>query len=397
MNSPHASYFAGLQKALKDAGVAWPVIVVDRERMRRNAARLKALIRPGNRLRLVEKSLPVPAMLEQLMGETETSALMVFHEPQLRQTARRFPGADLLLGKPLPVAAAAHFYEHLGATAFDPARQLQWLIDTPQRLQQYLALARALGIRLRINVEIDVGLHRGGCADPAALIELLTQLRAAPEHAAFAGLMGYDAFVGKLPALIESEAASFARADRAYGAFQQATRAVYPELPADLCWNGAGSPTVALHHRRHSVLNEVSAGSCLLKGTMFDLPLLADFEPAVFIASPILKSFEGTRLAGPAWLSGLLFGGRTRRQRSYFTYGGDWRADIVSPPQAIENKYFGVSYNQAMFSGPDRTALAVDDFLFLRPHQSEGTLLQMGALQVVENSRVIDTWLPFTE
>jgi len=63
----------------------------------------------------------------------------------------------------------------------------------------------------------------------------------------------------------------------------------------------------------------------------------------------------------------------------------------------IENKYFGVSYNQAMFSGPDQTALGVDDFLFLRPHQSEGTLLQMGPLQVIENGRVIDEWAPFTE
>ena len=397
MNRPHAPYFADLQKALKDAGVAWPVIVLDRERMRRNAARLKALIKPGNRLRLVEKSLPVPAMLDALMRATETSALMVFHEPQLRQTARHFPQSDLLLGKPMPVAAAAHFYKHLGATGFDPARQLQWLVDTPQRLQQYLELARGLGVRLRINVEIDVGLHRGGCADPAALIELLTILCAHPDQAEFAGLMGYDAFVGKLPTLIESEATSFARANRAYATFQQAARSFYPDLPPNICWNGAGSPTVALHRGAHSILSEVSAGSCLLKGTMFDLPLLTDFEPAVFIASPILKSFEGTRLAGPAWLSTLLFAGRTQRQRTYFTYGGDWRADIVSPPRVIENKYFGVSYNQAMFSGPDQAMLNVDDFLFLRPHQSEGTLLQMGPLQVVDNGRVVDTWLPFTE
>jgi len=397
MNRPHAPYFADLQKALKDAGVAWPVIVVDRERMLRNAARLKALIKPGNRLRLVEKSLPVPAMLDQLMRATETSALMVFHEPQLRQTARHFPDTDLLLGKPMPIAAAEHFYSRLGATEFDPERQLQWLIDTPQRLQQYLELARSLGVRMRINVEIDVGLHRGGCTKPAALTEVLTILRANSEQAEFAGLMGYDAFVGKLPTLIESEAASFAHANRAYEAFQQATRAIYPDLPANICWNGAGSPTVALHRVAHSVLNEVSAGSCLLKGTMFDLPLLADFEPAVFIATPILKAFQGTRLAGPGWLSKLLFNGRAQRQRTYFTYGGDWRANIVSPPRVIENKYFGVSYNQAMFSGPDQTALGVDDFLFLRPHQSEGTLLQMGPLQVIENGRVIDEWAPFTE
>ncbi len=397
MTTAHDVYFSGLQRALKDAGIAWPVIVLDRARMMRNAARLKAWIAPDKTLRLVEKSLPVPSMLDRLMQATQTSALMVFHEPQLRQTAVRFPHSDLLLGKPMPVAAAAHFYAHLGATTFDPARQLQWLIDTPQRLAQYLDLARGLGVRLRINVEIDVGLHRGGCATPSELASMLTTIHEHPDQVEFAGLMGYDAFVGKLPAVVESSATSFEHANSTYRAFQEAARSVYRELPASVCWNGAGSPTVALHRQNRSPLNDISAGSCLLKGTMFDLPLLRDFEPAVFIASPILKAIEGSRLAGPPWLSTLLFAGRKQRQQTYFTYGGDWRARIESPPHVAENKYFGVSYNQAMFSGPSDERLAVDDFLFLRPHQSEGTLLQMGPLQVFEDSRIVDAWSPFTE
>ena len=40
-------------------------------------------------------------------------------------------GADILLGKPLPVRSAQLFYQqHSGP--FDPAKQLQWLIDTPR-------------------------------------------------------------------------------------------------------------------------------------------------------------------------------------------------------------------------------------------------------------------------
>ncbi len=365
--------------------------------MRRNASRLKVLIASEKRLRLVEKSLPVPSMLDELMRLTGTSAMMVFHEPQLRQSALRFAGSDLLLGKPMPVQAASRFYRDLGVTTFDPATQLQWLIDTPQRLHEYLQVARGLGIRMRINVEIDVGLHRGGAGDPGVLHAILKTLLAAPENLEFSGLMGYDAHVGKLPALVESRATSFAKSNRAYADFQEVVRQLLPHLSDTVCWNGAGSPTVALHHTGKSPINDVSAGSCLLKGTMFDLELLAEFEPAIFIASPILKAWDGTRLAGPTWLSKALFGGRSSRARTYFTYGGDWRAEVISPAQVVPNKFFGVSYNQAMFSGPKHHALGVNDFLFLRPHQSEGTLLQFGPLQVVEDGEVVDEWAPFTE
>lgn len=393
-SSPHDAYFAGLQQALRQAGIAWPSIVIDRARLRCNAALLKTLIAPGARLRLVEKSLPVPALLEEAMALTGTRALMVFHEPQLRQVAQRFPDCDLLIGKPMPVLAARHFYQQLRDTHFNPARQLQWLIDTPQRLSEYLELARELDLRLRVNIEIDVGLHRGGVADPAALQDLLVRMRAASTHLEFAGLMGYDAHVGKLPALVESRAQSFAKSVAAYRAFQAVAQAEYPS--AKLCWNGAGSPTVALH-RQNSPLNDVATGSALLKPLEFDTDLLQAFEPAVFIATPVLKASDGTRLPGPAWLSKLLFAGRAQRARSYFIYGGGWPAQPASPRGLIANQQFGLSFNQSILNGPRTPALAVDDMVFFRPYQSEGSLLHYGPVRVIEDGRVVDEWLPFDE
>jgi D-serine deaminase-like pyridoxal phosphate-dependent protein len=160
--APHDIYFLGLQRAVTGFGMARPCLVLDRLRMRRNATRLKSLIASGVQLRLVEKSLPMPAILDDLMRLTSTRALMVFHEPQLRQVVQRFPDSDLLMGKPIPALAVRHFYQHLTSNEFNPARQLQWLVDTRARLTEYHDLARGLGIRLRINIEIDVGLHRGG-------------------------------------------------------------------------------------------------------------------------------------------------------------------------------------------------------------------------------------------
>lgn len=51
---------------------------------------------------------------------------------------------------------------------------MQWLIDTPERLEEYRQLAERLNRRMRINVEIDVGLHRGGVQDTATLERILT-------------------------------------------------------------------------------------------------------------------------------------------------------------------------------------------------------------------------------
>lgn len=390
----HAPYFQGLQAALAAAGVARPAMVIDRDRLGRNVERLRALMAPGMRLRLVEKSLPVPALLTLAMEALGTHALMVFDGQQLSQVAQRFPAADVLLGKPLPVAAARACYRGFGAGGFDPARQLQWLIDTPARLAQYAALADELGTTMRVAIEIDVGLHRGGVATPAALGALLDTLAAPGSRLAFSGLMGYDAHVGKLPALIERADTGFRHAAAAYQAFQAVARARFPARADALCWNGAGSPTLP-RHRHGSPLNEVSAGSVLLKPLAFDTPPLADFEPAVFIVTPVLKALEGTRLPGPAWFSRLLYAGRRRRAMSYFVYGGGWPAKPASPTGLVENAQFGLSFNQAILNGPASPRLAVDELVFLRPWQSEGVLLQFGAVQVVAGGRVVDAWEPF--
>ena len=43
------------------------------------------------------------------------------------------------------------------------------MVDTSKRIQQYIDLAKQLGQKLRLNLEIDVGLHRGGFANLESL------------------------------------------------------------------------------------------------------------------------------------------------------------------------------------------------------------------------------------
>lgn len=67
------------------------------------------------------------------------------------------------MGKPLPVQAAQNFYRSLdNQSTLDSTTQLQWLIDSLQRFKQHQALAESINTSMQINIELDVGLHRGG-------------------------------------------------------------------------------------------------------------------------------------------------------------------------------------------------------------------------------------------
>ena len=129
--APYSDYFARLNRELKTQGPMRPVMLIDLDRLDHNIdVVMQSVRRAGKSLRLVEKSLPSPQLLDYIAKRAGTQRLMSFHQPFLNHDAERFPESDILLGKPLPVRSAQLFYEaHRGP--FDPARQLQWLLDTP--------------------------------------------------------------------------------------------------------------------------------------------------------------------------------------------------------------------------------------------------------------------------
>jgi len=198
-------YFGALNEMLRREGPARPLLLLDLDRLDRNIAVLRESIRDPKHFRVVDKSLPSIPLLRYVFEHAHTNRVMSFHQPFLSQVAAALPEADVLLGKPMPVRSAAEFYATLRGP-FDPERQLQWLIDTPARLEEYRALAERLGRRMRVNVEIDVGLHRGGVADTAALEGILVGIAANPTRLELAGFMGYDPHVAKVPSWARSRA-----------------------------------------------------------------------------------------------------------------------------------------------------------------------------------------------
>lgn len=390
------SYFQAVNRSLRNHERAIPFFLIDLDRLDQNIRTLKFAVQGRKRFRIVVKSLPSPELLDYLTDRLQTQRYMVFHEPILSRLAGRLDKrADILLGKPMPVRTAEYFYRHLPHNSqFNAYRQIQWLVDSEARLQDYIQLSRRLKRRLRINFEIDVGLHRGGFSDTATLDRTLSILKNVPDWIEFSGLMGYDPHVAKIPGWLQSMRKTLDRANEFYRSCIRLIQDRHPRLwDEKLTFNGAGSPTLHLH-LEGSPLNEVAAGSCLLKPADFDLPTLEDYRPAGYIATPILKKGKDTRLPGLEKGSKLLSLSKSRLQNSYFIYGGYWKAGYCYPPDAGENQLFGSSTNQSLINSRN-AGLQVDDFIFLRPHQSEAVLRQFEDILTLRDQKVQGVWHPF--
>lgn len=382
------AWYRQVAAVMRAEGDGSPHLVIDLDRLETNARVLRALVAPGTTIRLVQKSLPSMALLRHLAALLETRSLMVFHRPYVNTYAAHAPEFDILLGKPMPVRAAQAFYDEFRSeSGFEPERQLQWLIDTDARLAQYQELARGMGVRMSISIELDVGMHRGGLAEPGELTPLLQRILADPKHLRLSGFMGYDAHAAKAPPWVGREGA-VAAANARFRAFVDHVRTGFPALyREDLCLNGAGSPSLALH-RHDSPLNDISFGSALLKPTDFDLPTLSEVRPSCLIAAPVLKVRQGVTipfLEGSSRIFGL-FG----RSQSIFIYGGHWMAQPVWPEGMRTNEIYGLSSNHQMMNLPAGVEVQPDDVTLWRPTQSEAVVLQFGDIWMLRDGRVVD-------
>jgi len=388
--APHDAYFSALNDLLKRDGPGHPVMVVDVDRMNHNIDVLTASVGPDKTYRVVVKSLPSVPLLKHVMGRAQTNSLMVFHQPFLNAIAQWLPDADTLLGKPMPLTAAENFYRQLVPSSFDPATQVQWLIDTPERLLQYQALARRLGVHMRINVEIDVGLHRGGLPEPEALDGLLNTIAADPAHLSFAGFMGYEP---QLTAMRDIDEPAVQRVLGIYQGFIDRARQAGID-PNTLTLNTAGSHTLRIYEKDRT-LNDLSAGSGVVKPSDFDTYHLTENVPALFIAAPILKRYDELKIPGDPWLADFLPWWNPNMQRLYFIYGGYWKARVVSPAGVPEPLY--TSSNQEPLTTSQAVDLQVDDYVFLRPTQSEQVMLQFGDLLAVQDGTIAERWPVFQQ
>lgn len=393
-SGPRDPYFLDMQAALMRAEIATPTLVIDRARLNANVDTLTSHLPAGMGYRIVAKSLPSLDLINHIRARAGTDRLMTFNQPMLSALSEASPDASQLLGKPLPVQAARNYFAQLPADRAEAACNVQWLVDTPERLAQYSALAAELGRELKINLELDVGLHRGGFTPGSELKAALEALKA-DAGLSFSGFMGYEPHIPALPTALGWRDRALKGAWNTYAdALALATEVYGREAVSGVTRNAAGSPTYR-YYEDTEIANEVSAGSCLVKPTHFDTELLAPHLPAAFIATPVIKSLPVTRLPGLEFAEGATRAWDPNSSKTVFIYGGHWLADPVDPPGLDYNSTFGRSSNQEMLNGGPKLEIATDEFVFLRPHQSEAVFLQFGDIAVYEDGEIVDRWPVF--
>ncbi len=397
-NTHHSPYFSQLSQALRTAGIGSPTLILDQTRCEHNLRTVAAQVGTHKHLRIVTKSLPCLNLLQRTAQAWGTQRQMVFNYPMLLTLAQSMPQADLLLGKPLDPIELPSFFQRLSqtrATEFDPARQIQWLVDTPETLKAYLEFARAQSHALRLNIEIDVGLHRGGVPDTATLNTMLDMISNEP-LAQFSGLMGYDPHVVKVPNILHNRAKAQAHAQALYRAFREfALRHPASRLaPEQLTLNTAGSPTYRLHIDNPDV-NELSIGSAVVKPSDFDSELLSELQAALYIATPILKVRDFSLPYGAQTVSRISRWWDVNQAKSVIIHGGEWRAQVVSPEGVQPSELYGTSTNQKVMTAAPEFAYSAGDYVFFRPIQSEMLMLQFGGLAVYDGQRLSEHWPTF--
>lgn len=381
--APHNAYFLAVSQALAKAGLAQPTLIIDQQALDHNIQQVKqATAAHKLPVRLVVKSLPSLALLNYLSQQLNSQRFMVFNLPMLTTVTQAYPQGDFLLGKPLTALAVQEWLRVESNRAALP--HIQWLIDSPQRLSEYSELAKQFNVQLRVSLEIDVGLHRGGFVDVGELKQVVQTIKSNPQLQ-LAGLMGYEAHVGKLPTILNMQQKAW---DHFKNTYQQAisilTEAGYE--PQKLTLNAGGSPTYTLH-AKGTVANEVAVGTAFVQPCDFDLATLNQHKAACFIATPVLKALNPALIPAIEWADGLRRWWDVNNEQGYFIHGGNWLAKPVSPQGLALSGLYGRSSNQELWLGSSSQHLQVNDYVFFRPQQSEAVFLQFGDIVVFDNQQ----------
>ena len=403
-------YFESLATLLASQAPRRPIVLIDLDRLDANLALVRSRIVPPLHLRIVTKSLPSLDLVRYVLKGSGSRRLMAFHAPFLPDLlSATEPDVDILLGKPVPAGAAAEVYDALPPDrAAEMTRRVQWLVHDPALLADYLAFAREREIRLRINVEIDVGLHRGGARDITELRQLLDDIRRAPAQARFSGFMGYDGHVAHAPTFLrwpwETERAPVLRAfermlDR-YATFERFARRTYPDLVADdATWNGGGSRTYALY-TPDAVVTDIALGGGLVRPASYTGFTMEGHQPALFIATPVLKRIEAARIPFLEGLSKLWSWWNPNRAVAFYVNGGGWAAEVVHPTGLIRNELLADPPNEnllptlSLLNGSRLQTVSEGSWVFYRPRQGDA-VFQFEEIHLVRGGRLVGTWHPF--
>ena len=394
MSGGQDPYFESMQDALKDANIGKPTLIIDKARLHKNIDMVTSHLPQGMALRIAQKSVPSMDLLNEILSRAKTNRLMVFNKDYLQDLSLDAEYRHILLGKPLPIAAAANFHNYIAGRSpnMQTVGAIEWLIDNPERLAEYKALALARDLKLNINIELDVGMHRGGVTNLEILAAMLKDIQSDP-RLSFSGFMGYEKHIvyalGGEKGRTKAKSACWTAYQNAVDTAQSVLGDDFDRNTATL--NGGGSATYRLY-KDTKTMNDLCLGSAFVMPSHFDYDTLAVHSPASFISTPVLKQSEGLNLPGGGILNDIIMAWNPNQRQSFFHYGGRWLADPVYPKGLTYNGLYGRSSNQELVVGSKKINLKTNDHIIFRPQESENVFLQFGDIAVFEDGKITDFW-----
>ncbi len=394
--APVAGYFEQIAADLNAMGIGTPRLFIDLDRLDANAAKILAQVR-AERYRIVEKSLTSLELLTYVQERTGAQKFMVLHLPFLPPILGAFPSADILVGKAHPTPGVETFFNTIDRADWpSAASRVQFIADSRDRLDELIAMARRLGVTLRISVEIDVGLRRSGVPEPGLLPNVLAGLVENPDAVQFTGFLGYDGHVAHAPAILVSplDAANDAwnKSMALFESYIDILRHQFPGLMHDdLVFNSGGSASFPMY--QSGPVNDVAIGGGVVRPAAYPDTFCGVLDPAIFIATPVLGYYEQARLPFLSTeFSQRLLG---YNKKGIAIYGGGWAAEFISPPTLSnmplvsdpENQ--NLVPNQSVVVAPQDVTLGPGDWVFMHPRQSDA-LFQFEEIRLVRGGRLLE-------
>lgn len=283
------------------AHIPSPFLVVDLEAAQRNIDRMARLVSGTPvRLRPHYKAHKCPEIMRRQLGAPGTAGAACQTVAEAAVLAAMGCADILLTSQIIDPRRAAELVR------LPPRADLGVLVDRPEQAEVLGAAAAAVGRRIRVFVEVDVGLGRGGfSADDPAVAATVASIE---EHAQLE-LAGIQAYEGH--AVLEPDASR--RRERAAEAHARAGRfrdRVSRLAGRPLLLTGGGTGTAGLIAATGS-LDEIQCGSYVLMDAAYSrlgLPL----EPALFCVVTALSVHPDGRVVLDAGMKSLSADGLPR-------------------------------------------------------------------------------------
>ena len=399
----HDSYFTAVNDLLKKETDGTPKIFCDLDRLDRNIARVMESIGSPGRLRIVVKSLPCISLLKYIMEKTGTKKLLCIHPPFIPAILTELGyDIDILMGKPVQVKSAENFFQTIGDKE-KAALALQWLIDTPQRLLEYRDMAEKMNLKIRVNIELNIGLNRGGVTSVEMLHEMMEVIRSNPGTLNFSGFMGYEGHVPHVPALfgrISAIQKALRRTMDRYREYCRYASVYFGEIYSKATtFNTGGSGTLRFYHEQFPD-KELAVGGAFLRPACYPAVSLEGFVPALFIAAPVIKKPGPVRIPFVEFLTPILTWWNPNMKQSICVYGGGWPGHFISPegidPLNMLNDPPNQNLlpNQSLLGISDSVPLSVGDYIFYWPQQSDA-MFQFHNLLTIREGAITGEWKTF--